>query len=43
MQKVFACIRHVNLLVGSSILEFMPDLLQLEEHCFGFIGYRSSE
>ena len=35
--------RHGGLVVGSSIFEFLPELLQLEEHCFGFVGHSISE
>ena len=30
--------RHVDKIIGSSILYILPDLLQLEVHCFRFIG-----
>ena len=41
--KLFSRMGHVRLVVGSSKLEFLPDLRQLKEHRFGFTGHRSSE
>ena len=38
---------HGGLVVGSSNLEFLPEFLpelrQVEEHCFRFMGHRRSE
>ena len=42
-QKVFSRMKHVSLVVGNIILEFLPEFLHLEEHCFGFMGHRISE
>ena len=42
-QQVFSWMRHGGLVVGSSILEFLTELLHLEDHCFGFTGHRNSE
>ena len=37
MQKIFSRMRHGGLVVGSIIVEFLPEFHQMEEHCFGFI------
>ena len=43
VHKLFTRMRHIGLVVGSSILEFLTELLHLEDHCFGFTGHRNSE
>ena len=42
-EKVFDRVGHGILVGGSSNLEFLPDFLHLEEHCFVFIGNSISE
>ena len=39
IQKIFVGCRHVDKIIGIRILDIITDLLQLEMHCFGFIGY----
>ena len=40
-QADFCCwMKHICFLVGSSNVEFLFEILHMEEHCFGFIGYR---
>ena len=41
-QNMFGC-SHVDMIIGSSILGFLPGFLQLEVHCFGFIKHISSD
>ena len=42
-QRVFARMGRGGLVVGISILEFLPEFLQLEYQYLRFIGNRSSE
>ena len=42
-QNVFDCMRHGGFVVVSSIVEFMFELLHMEEHCFGIIVYRYNQ
>ena len=39
--KIFLGCSHVDIIIGSSILGFLPGFLSLEVHCFGFIGHIS--
>ena len=38
-KKMFFGCRYVNKIIGSSILDILSDILQLEVHCSRFIGY----
>ena len=42
-QKLFFGCRHIYEIVGSSILDILPDFLYLEGHCFGLIGHIRSD
>ena len=35
--------RHGGLVLGISIINFLPEFLQMKENCCGFIGHWSSE
>ena len=40
-QKNFFGCRHVDEIIRIIILYILPNFLQVEVHCFGFIGHRS--
>ena len=42
-EKLFYRMVHGGLVVGRINLEFLPELRQMEEHCFRFMGHRRSE
>ena len=42
-QKIFDLMRHGGLVLGRRIIEFLPELLHIEEKCLGFVGHMSSE
>ena len=41
--KVLVRVRHVGLIVIIRTLYIMPEILKLEDYCFGFIRYRIFE
>ena len=43
VQNQYSRVRHGFLIVLIIILEFLPEFLWLEYHCFGFIGHRIRE
>ena len=43
VQKICVRCRHVDKIVGRSILDILPVFLQLEVHCFEFIGNTSRD
>ena len=41
-QNIYVRCRHIYRIVGKSILDILPYLLQLDVHCFSSIEYRSA-
>ena len=42
-RNIFVRCRNVKKIIGSRILDILPDFLQLEENYFGFIGPTSGD